>query len=251
MPHLAVFERARSHASTSRSARACPCISVHASTAREGPARRRTAHPSMSAELVCTTPTEEEPPTPWQARRSPRWRVAARAMAAKGLRPEVAQAQRGLGLPRINGGGLSAWSRTSGRRSSEGRRRSSTVRPATLRTRPSLRSSLPLPPHVRPPASSACSVLQKLRSLGPSTHLACACGMCIFMCSCVPPPSLVPLSLSGLVAVAELSEGALGHGLDLVARSVVSGGAALGRGLAQPLMDRSPSGQRSVDSSGV
>lgn len=188
MPHLAVFERARSHASTSRSARACPCISVHASTAREGPARRRTAHPSMSAELVCTTPTEEEPPTPWQARRSPRWRVAARAMAAKGLRPEVAQAQRGLGLPRINGGGLSAWSRTSGRRSSEGRRRSSTVRPATLRTRPSLRSSLPLPPHVRPPASSACSVLQKLRSLGPSTHLSC---VHVFP----PPASSLSLSL--------------------------------------------------------
>lgn len=71
----------------------------------------------------------------------------------------------------------------------------------------------------------------------------------VFMC---PPPLPRPsLSLSGLVAVAELSEGALGHGLDLVARSVVSGGAALGRGLAQPLMDRSPSGQRSVDSSGV
>ena len=62
------------------------------------------------------------------------------------------------------------------------------------------------------------------------------------------------------MAVAELSEGALGQGLDLVARSVVSGGAALGLaqpsvvsggaalGLAQPLIDEErhgPTGQPS------
>ena len=58
------------------------------------------------------------------------------------------------------------------------------------------------------------------------------------------------------MAVAELSEGVLEHGIDVVARGVVSRGAALGRGLVQPLVSNEarspahePSGRQQENSS--